>query len=110
MQFGSSNGVSIDLAASQSSANSISTIVGEMKGILGQIRTSAGTGQSTWSGQAAIAFGNTHNNWQDVATRLNTALNEIEANLTTSFKGYDSQDSEVASAVTQSVGTSTLKL
>lgn len=35
----------------------------------------------------------------------------MEANLTTSFKGYDSQDSEVASVVTQSVGgTSTLNL
>ena len=52
----------------------------------------------------ATAFGNTHNNWQDLATRLNTALDEIEANLTTSFKGYDSQDSEVAGVVTQSVG------
>ena len=53
MQFGSSNGVSIDLAAaSQSSADSIGTIVGEMKGILNQIRTSAGTGQASWSGQA----------------------------------------------------------
>ena len=80
MQFGSSNGVSIDLAASQSSADSIGTIVGEMKGILNQIRTSAGTGQASWSGQAATAFGNTHNNWQDLATRLNTALDEIEAN------------------------------
>lgn len=104
MQFGSSNGVSIDLAASQSSADSIGTIVGEMKGILNQIQTSAGTGQASWSGQAATAFGNTHNNWQDLATRLNTALDEIEANLTTSFKGYDSQDSEVAGVVTQSVG------
>lgn len=99
------NGLNIDVGASRASAASISDIVDQMKAILGQIQNSAQAGQSGWKGSAAAAFGNTHTEWQDIATRLNAALREMETNLTAGFNGYGAQDTDAAAAV-RSAGSS----
>lgn len=102
-------GLNVDLGASQASTASIKGIVSEMQGIIGRIQSAAGTGQSTWDGKASNAFGTSHTDWHGTATRLQNALDEIEAKLTTGFRGYDDEDATAATMVGGS-GTGTLAL
>ncbi|MCF8609891.1 WXG100 family type VII secretion target [Gordonia sp. HY285] len=102
-------GLNVDLGASQASTASIKGIVGEMQGIISRIQSAAGTGQSTWDGKASNAFGGSHADWHGTATRLQHALDEIEAKLTTGFRGYDDEDATAATMVGGS-GNGTLAL
>ncbi|MFW0792225.1 WXG100 family type VII secretion target [Gordonia sp. CPCC 205515] len=97
-------GLNLDVAAAQASSKSISGIVDAMHGILRQIQTSSQTGMATWHGQASKSFDSTQTDWSGTAAKLQAALNDIEARLTTGFKGYDEHDSGIASAIASSTG------
>ena len=99
---GHGNALNFDLAVGQASTATMADLVGQMKAILGAIAGSASDGQAIWKGVASRAFSSTHNEWQDIATRLNAALNEMENNLSVSFKGYGNSDVEVAGVFHQS--------
>ena len=90
-------GVKLDVAAGQASAASIKGVVDEMQRVIAQIQKSAISGRSGWDGRASTAFETTHTDWHGVAVKLQTALDEIEVKLTSGFRGYDDEDSTVAS-------------
>ncbi|MBB4137645.1 WXG100 family type VII secretion target [Gordonia humi] len=92
-------GLNVDLGASQASTASIKGIVSEMQGIIGRIQSAAANGSSTWDGKASTTFDGTHTDWHQTATRLQHALDEIEAKLTTGFRGYDDEDATAAAMV-----------
>lgn len=98
------SGLNLDVVAAQASAKSISGIVDEMHGILRQIQGSSQTGMATWNGKAARSFDATQTDWSSVAAKLQAALNDIEAKLTTGFRGYDEHDSGIANAIASSTG------
>lgn len=93
-------GLKLDVGAGQASAASIKGVVDEMGRILAQIQKSAASGKSGWAGKASSAFESTHTDWQAIAVKLQTALDEIEAKLTTGFRGYDDEDVTVAGQLT----------
>ncbi|MXP20569.1 WXG100 family type VII secretion target [Gordonia sp. HNM0687] len=97
---GPASGVHVDVAAGQSAAQSVAGIVGEMKQILGRIQASSQDGGASWQGSAWKAFDATSTDWSATARKLEQALDEIEAKLTTGFKGYAEQDQAVAQQVT----------
>ena len=98
------NGLHLDGGAAQKSTQSISQIVADMKGILSKIEASSADGIATWSGQASRSFGTTQGDWSGTASKLQVALNEIEAKLTTGFKGYHGHDADIANSVAKSTG------
>lgn len=100
------HGLNLDVAAGQSSAASIKGIVGEMQGIISTIRGAANSGLSDWQGSASRSFDNVHTDWNATATALQTALDDIEAKLTTGFRGYDDDDAAVATDIVRSGGSS----
>ncbi|MFT3717038.1 MAG: WXG100 family type VII secretion target [Gordonia sp. (in: high G+C Gram-positive bacteria)] len=95
------HGLNLDVPGGQAAASSIKGIVGDMRGIIGRIKASAAGGLSDWGGTAARTFDHTHTDWHATATRLEQALDDIEAKLTTGFRGYDDQDAAAGSAITQ---------
>lgn len=98
------NGLHLDGAAAQQSTQSISQIVTEMKSILTRIENSSADGIATWSGQASRSFGTTQGDWSGTATKMQAALNEIEAKLTSGFRGYHGHDADIANSVAKSTG------
>ncbi|MGV9713775.1 WXG100 family type VII secretion target [Gordonia sp. NPDC003424] len=97
-------GLNLDVAAAQASSKSISGIVDAMHGILRQIQVSSQTGMTTWNGQASKSFDATQTDWSGTAAKLQAALDDIEAKLTTGFTGYDDHDAGNASAIASSTG------
>ena len=97
-------GLNVDVGASQASAASIKGVVGEMQAIIGRIKASAASGRSDWVGKASNAFDGSHTDWHATATRLQNALDEIETKLTTGFRGYDDDDTTVASQISGAAG------
>ena len=86
------NGVNLDVDGGQASASSIRGIVGDMRGVIGRIKSSATGGLAGWGGVAARSFDNTHADWHATAVRLEQALDEIENKLSVGFRGYDDED------------------
>lgn len=103
MEF-NGNGVQIDTAAGRSSATAVSKVVEQMQTIIGQIRQSAETGKASWNGGAANAFVNVHNEWDDIAKKLNTSLDEISRSLGVTMNTYDTHDTDVAHVINQTMG------
>ncbi|MFW0784084.1 WXG100 family type VII secretion target [Gordonia sp. CPCC 206044] len=98
------SGLNLDVAAAQASSKTISGIVEQMHSVLRQVQNSAQSGLATWSGQASRSYDATQNDWSVTAAKLQAALNDIEAQLTTGFRGYDEHDAGNASAITSSGG------
>lgn len=98
----------LDVTSGQASAASIKGVVDEMQRVIGQIQKSAVSGRTGWDGRASNAFDATHTDWHAVALKLQTALDEIETKLTTGFRGYDEEDTTVASQLTNLQGGLTL--
>ncbi|GEE04006.1 hypothetical protein nbrc107696_44520 [Gordonia spumicola] len=102
-------GLNVDVGASQASASSIRGLVAEMQSVISRIQSSASSGVTTWSGKASTSFEGSHTDWHGTATRLQQALDDIEAKLTTGFRGYDDEDASAAAAVSGS-GQSTISI
>ena len=96
--------LNVDTVAGQSSAKSVDEIVNQMREVIKRIQETAHTGKASWDGSAAGAFVNVHNEWDGIATKLNTALGEIANSLGVSMKSYDSHDAELAGVINQTMG------
>lgn len=98
------HGLNLDVTAGQAASASIKGIVGDMRGVIGRIKSAAAGGLGDWNGSAARVFDTTHTDWHSTAIRLEQALDSIENRLTTGFRGYDDQDAGAASVITSSAG------
>ncbi|MEZ5210082.1 WXG100 family type VII secretion target [Gordonia sp. PP30] len=93
------HGLNLDLGAGQAAASSIKAIVGDMRGVIGRIKTSAASGMGDWVGKAASSFDATHTDWHATAVNLEHALDDIERKLTTGFLGYEDQDTDAGNTI-----------
>nr|WP_238422616.1 WXG100 family type VII secretion target [Gordonia sp. 'Campus'] len=94
---GGAAGVVANIADGQATAQNVSQIVSEMTTVIERIKSQAADAMTTWSGRAGIAFDGTHNDWNRAAASMNQLLDQIRAQLTNGFAGYEDQDASAAS-------------
>jgi len=89
-------GVKVDVAEGQATAAAVGRIVADMKETIGVIQKHAANTTPTWQGKAGAAFDGTHTDWNKEANTLNQLLDQIKAQMTNGFAGYEDQDSAAA--------------
>ncbi len=90
-------GLNLDVAAGMASTKSVAGIVEEMQQVIRSIQSSSTEAVSVWKGRASTAFDTTQADWNSSATKLQLALDDIKAKLSTSFTNYGDQDDAGAS-------------
>ena len=96
-------GVKIDVAEGQATAAAVGGIVADMKETIGVIARHASNATPTWQGKAGVAFDGTHTDWNKAATTMNQLLDQIKAQLTNGFAGYEDQDAAAAGGLNSTV-------
>lgn len=89
-------GLNLDVAAGLSATKSVAGIVDEMQQVIRSIQTSSNDAVAMWKGRASSAFDTTQADWNSSATKLQLALDDIKAKLSTSFGNYNDQDDQGA--------------
>ncbi|GAB09957.1 hypothetical protein GOARA_050_00190 [Gordonia araii NBRC 100433] len=97
------SGLNLDVAASMASTKSVAGIVDEMQQVIRAIQQASQNAATTWKGRASGAYDTTHADWSASATKLNVALEDIKAKLTSSFAGYGDEDDSGAATITGSL-------
>lgn len=89
-------GLNLDVSAGLAATKSVAGIVDEMQQVIRSIQTSSNDAVSMWKGRASSAFDTTQADWNSSATKLQLALDDIKAKLSTSFSNYNDQDDQGA--------------
>lgn len=83
------------LAAAQRIEDIHQAMQGQMRSLQSQLAPLAGT----WRGQASVAFQQVMTRWNEDATRINTALDDIAAKVAQGGRDYAASDEENRQAI-----------
>ena len=98
---GEANWVSMANLADQIGGPAGGGIAGEIASQLAQLQTSLETLAPQWQSDAATAFYNVNQQWQEDASALNKALMDISNGLRDTAQRYQQMTAEAAEAVRQ---------
>ena len=86
--------------AMQAGANAVEQAQQSIQGHIGTLRGEVEQMMSGWRGEAASAFGNVHNSFEENATKINQALARIHEALVSTHSTYGSQESDQSQTFT----------
>lgn len=93
---GGGSGVNLNVGDAHATAQSVASLVEEMKDTIGVIARHASNATPTWLGRAGVAFDGTHTDWNKAALTMNNLLDQIRTQLSAGFTGYEDQDSSAS--------------
>jgi WXG100 family type VII secretion target len=84
----------------QAGANAVESAQQAIQGHIGTLRGEVETMMGGWRGEAAGAFTNVHNSFEENAGRINSALQQMHEALVATHQTYGTQESDQSQTFT----------